>query len=483
MRKLIPLSILIGLLTLLAVIPVAAGGHAGDPPGLARAIAAQEAHTDALLAVDGVVGTAVGLSPSGKHQVLIFTESAGVTGLPGSVDRVQVRVVVTGKIVLAHHQTLHCGGPPGSILDISCSTEGGNAAPTADDQSVSTDEGVPAGITLSGSDAETCDLTFAITGGPFDGELSGLINQGCTSGTPNTDTFLVTYTPDGGFNGNDSFTFTVTDEGGISNTGTVSITVGTVSISFPRPAKIGTSSGPDELITSSGSLFCTGGTLGARVSDGVNTYALSNAHVYARAASTPYTPVDDAGGSTPDLILQPGRIDLSPGCGTDDERDAALLGTLFASSFGGTVDAAIALVSATDVDTSTPSDGYGTPKTAILTAGLALGQNVQKYGRTSGLTTGTITGINATLTIGGVLFRQMAGYATSGRGWHNPAVAGLLRRDERVHAQSIKLVDCLRRVIASISGYFPGDCTDVRSPPSSTVRVASSSQAIPDRSW
>ena len=55
----------------------------------------------------------------------------------------------------------------------------------------------------------------------------------------------------------------------------------------------------------------------------------------------------------------------------------------------------------------------------------------------------------------------MAGYATSGRGWHNPAVAGLLRRDERVHAQSIKLVDCLCRVIASIGGYFPGDCTDV----------------------
>ena len=55
----------------------------------------------------------------------------------------------------------------------------------------------------------------------------------------------------------------------------------------------------------------------------------------------------------------------------------------------------------------------------------------------------------------------MAGYATSGRGWHNSAVAGLLRRDERVHAQSIKLVDCLRRVIASIGGYFPGDCTDV----------------------
>ena len=108
MRKFIPLSILIGLLSLLAVIPVAAGGHAGDPPGLAKAIAAQEAHTDALLAIDGVVGTAVGLAPGGKHEVLIFTESAGVAGLPGSLDRVQVRVIVTGKIVLAHHQPGHC---------------------------------------------------------------------------------------------------------------------------------------------------------------------------------------------------------------------------------------------------------------------------------------------------------------------------------------------------------------------------------------
>ena len=68
----------------------------------------------------------------------------------------------------------------------------------------------------------------------------------------------------------------------------------------------------------------------------------------------------------------------------------------------------------------------------------------------------------------------MAGYATSGRGWHNPAVAGLLRRDERVHAQSIKLVDCLRRVIASIGGILPwGLHRRCRwSPPSSPQPVA-----------
>jgi hypothetical protein len=43
----------------------ARGGASGDPRGLARAIAAQEAHKDALLAQAGVVGTAVGLGANG----------------------------------------------------------------------------------------------------------------------------------------------------------------------------------------------------------------------------------------------------------------------------------------------------------------------------------------------------------------------------------------------------------------------------------
>ena len=55
----------------------------------------------------------------------------------------------------------------------------------------------------------------------------------------------------------------------------------------------------------------------------------------------------------------------------------------------------------------------------------------------------------------------MTGYATSGRWRNHSAVAGLLRRDVGVHAQGLEVVDCLCRVIASIGGNFPGDCTDV----------------------
>ncbi len=70
----------------------------GEPPGLERAIAAQEKHNSQLLATQGVVGTAVGLTAKGKPVVKVFTEKAGVTGLPESLDGVSVKVQVSGKI-------------------------------------------------------------------------------------------------------------------------------------------------------------------------------------------------------------------------------------------------------------------------------------------------------------------------------------------------------------------------------------------------
>jgi hypothetical protein len=42
---------------------------------------------------------------------LIFTESAGVAGLPRSLDGVQVQVAVTGTISALHHRNGHTGGP------------------------------------------------------------------------------------------------------------------------------------------------------------------------------------------------------------------------------------------------------------------------------------------------------------------------------------------------------------------------------------
>ena len=148
---------------------------------------------------------------------------------------------------------------------------------------------------------------------------------------------------------------------------------------FDRPVPIGVSTGHPDI---------TAGTIGARVKDEEgDVYALSNNHVYA----------NENNASIGDNVLQPGPYD-----GGIDPDDA--IGTLFdfePIKFDGsanTIDAAIALSSGDMLTNTTPSDGYGTPKSA--TAEAVLGQRVQKYGRTTSLTKGKITQINATVKVG-----------------------------------------------------------------------------------
>ncbi len=100
-----------------------------------------------------------------------------------------------------------------------------NTAPTANNVSGSTSEDTPVAITMSGSDAQQCDLTFSIVSGPTNGVLGSVSNSSCTPGSPNIDTASVTYTPNLNFNGSDSFTYQVNDGTLDSNIATVSITV------------------------------------------------------------------------------------------------------------------------------------------------------------------------------------------------------------------------------------------------------------------
>jgi hypothetical protein len=149
---------------------------------------------------------------------------------------------------------------------------------------------------------------------------------------------------------------------------------------FPRPVPIGVSTGNEG--------ECSAGTIGARVVSGSNVYALSNNHVYARENAAPI-------GSR---VLQPGRYDT--GCAIDPADVIGTLAAFVPISFSGnnTVDAAIASTTTANVGNSTPSNGYGTPTSA--TTGAAVNMAVQKYGRTSSLTRGTITMVNATVDVG-----------------------------------------------------------------------------------
>ena len=87
-----------------------------------------------------------------------------------------------------------------------------NGAPTANPQSVTTNEDTAKAITLTASDPDNDPLTFSVVTGPMHGALSGA--------APN-----LTYTPTANYNGADSFTFKANDGHVDSNTATVSITV------------------------------------------------------------------------------------------------------------------------------------------------------------------------------------------------------------------------------------------------------------------
>src|SRR4051812_13554399 len=65
---------------------------------LSLAVAAQARHSDQLLRIPGVVGTAVAVEVNGRAGVRLFTRSRDVRGLPATLDGVPVSTVVTGAI-------------------------------------------------------------------------------------------------------------------------------------------------------------------------------------------------------------------------------------------------------------------------------------------------------------------------------------------------------------------------------------------------
>jgi len=144
----------------------------------------------------------------------------------------------------------------------------------------------------------------------------------------------------------------------------------------------------------------TAGTIGARVRDATGrVYVLSNNHVLANSN----------GATIGDPAYQPGPFD--GGTAADQIATLADFQTItFTSTASNTMDAAIALSTTAALDNASPlDDAYGLPNATIYgdadgdglfdDPSALLGRNVQKYGRTTRLTHGQITGINATVMI------------------------------------------------------------------------------------
>ena len=253
----------------------------GEQQDLGPAFAAKARHTERLLAIPGVVGTAVGLTRDGRPAVKIFT-ARQTAGLPQNLDGVPVVVEMTGEIV-----ALSLDRSSGALAVV----------------------------------------------------------------TPGTD-------------------------------------------EYSHPVPIGVSTG-NATATSN----CATGTIAARLFDGTNYYALSNNHVYALTNTA----------SIGSQVVQPGLIDDDCPVGGifDSDNDALatdVIGTLrafkaisFKRRTTNVIDAAIALSSIARLTNTTPVGGYGTPSST--TAPAFVGQAVQKYGRTTLLTTGAVSAVDGTVLV------------------------------------------------------------------------------------
>ncbi len=131
-----------------------------------------------------------------------------------------------------------------------------NVAPTADDQSVTTQEDTAVSITLTASDVDGDPLTYSVQTGPSNGQLTG--------SAPN-----LTYTPDANYNGADSFTFVANDGTVDSTPATVSITVNPVNEmhvqSIDMTAKVKGKSNKSQIFTSVTIVDADGLVAGAQV--------------------------------------------------------------------------------------------------------------------------------------------------------------------------------------------------------------------------
>jgi hypothetical protein len=163
----------------------------------------------------------------------------------------------------------------------------------------------------------------------------------------------------------------------------------------PLPIKLGTSGGN---IDDKSGVYCCGGTLGSLLIRNGTYYILSNNHVLARS--------DQATAGEP--ITQPGLIDTK--CSTAGTQTVANL-TSFVNleSGSGNVDGAIAQIIPGSVDTSgsilslgaTATGNFPDPGPPHQGKGItaAIGENVAKSGRTTGLTCAAVSATHLSTTV------------------------------------------------------------------------------------
>jgi len=154
------------------------------------------------------------------------------------------------------------------------------------------------------------------------------------------------------------------------------------------PIQLGTSGGWSYDLANG---YCCGGTLGSLVQVNGVQYIMSNYHVF---ESDIVSGGNGIVATTGDPVIQPGLIDV--GC---NAANAQVVGSLvkLSSLPNSNVDVSVAQVVSGMVSTDGAILEIGT--ISRNTVGPALRQGVKKSGRTSGLTSSSVSGLNATISV------------------------------------------------------------------------------------
>lgn len=338
---------------------------------LERAIQVRKQNTNRFLTQRDVVGMAVGIAPDGKFAVKVYTKRPEIAGIPKSLDGVPVVAEAVGEFYALRRPTpRRRPGPRRGPMSRDLRPLVSIADPK-DGEFVSGDATISA---YAFDDEGVVLVDFYLNDAPLGSDEDGYDGWSVVWDTTQVEdgpyTLTATAIDTIGQEASDSVTVMVDNEPGpFSPNG--------------RPTPIGVSTGNEN--------ECSAGTIACRVKDAKgNVYALSNNHVYARTNQA----------KIGETILQPGLFDTDYTLMYSDQV-IGLLSDYVPLDFrwrgNNTIDAAIAISSTEDLGTSTPSDGYGTPKSVPVAA--YVDQPVQKYGRTTLLTTGYVSGIDATVAV------------------------------------------------------------------------------------
>jgi len=381
----------------------------GQPPEnrwerFAHVVAAHARHSDALLEQPDVVGVGVGVNAQGEPVLKVFTKKNRHDAIPKKLDGADVEAVTTGEFfALAPSAT-------GSIKPAV-------ARPSVDKPPTVKFVKPQYGETLLGTVALTVNATddkgvarVEFYYQQYDAYYGG---QGrIWLGTDNSGSDGWSYNWVTSDYKDDRYILWADAYDTKNQMASHNVTILVDNVAGEPPAY--SPDRPDDVpvapigVSVGNQYEASAGTTGCRVKDrDGNLYILSNNHVLALENTAPL-------GS---WILQPGLYDT----GSDIPYAWQIVGTLttfvpitFSRFANNKVDAAVARINfwadgeTPLVGVSTPGDGYGPPSSDYLTnselsalfAGSSNKIPVQKYGRTTGFTQGTITSINTTVIVG-----------------------------------------------------------------------------------